>query len=49
MESMTYNISNDLGNEKSSKISITELSNRIEAHRFVRFKLANCHRKLLVI
>lgn len=35
--------------EGSCKISITEISNRIEAHRFVRVKLANCYRKALVI
>lgn len=49
MESMTYNITDDLENEGSCKINITELSNRIEVHTFVRFKLANCHRKVLVI
>lgn len=49
VESMTYNISDDLENEGSCKIRITELSNRIQAHMSVRFKLENCHRKVLLI
>jgi len=49
VESVSYNVSDYLGSEVSCKVSITELSNRIEAHMFVRFKLANCHRKVLVI
>lgn len=46
---MTYNISNDLENEGSCKISITELSNRIGTYILVRFKPANCHTEVLVI
>lgn len=45
MKSMTYNIKDYLGDADSCTISVTELSNRLEAHMFVRFKLAKCHRK----
>lgn len=46
---MTYNVSNDLENKRSCKISITKLSNEIGTYILVRFKAANCHRKALII